>query len=146
MNEELRMQNEELHLADGGAGWPCHNVPAAQASKVASAFAWLRRDRTRPCPPPRRWLSFVKLCKALEFKKWRAATGQRGEAPSVQAPTSRETSSVQHPSTNLPGRCPAVFAEGHQPGGSSDKTSKLRNEPILEMRLSPDFTDVKWRF
>jgi len=50
------MQNEELHLADGGAGWPCHNVPAAQASKVASAFAWLRRDRTRPCPPPGRWL------------------------------------------------------------------------------------------
>jgi len=63
MNDEFRMQNEELQ----GAGWPGHKVPAAQASRVASAFARLRRDRTRPCPPPRRRLSFVKLCKALEL-------------------------------------------------------------------------------
>jgi len=26
------------------------------------------------------------------------------------------------------------------------KNMKLRNEPILEMEESPDFTDVKWRF
>ena len=47
---------------------------------------------------------------------------------------------------NLPGRCPAVLADGHQPGGSGDKTSKLRNEPISKMQLSPDFTDIKSRF
>jgi hypothetical protein len=47
---------------------------------------------------------------------------------------------------NLPERCLVVLTEGHQPGGSGEKTSKLRNEPILEMQLSPDFTDVEWRF
>jgi len=71
------------------------------------------------------------------------AGGRRKKLQSskLQYPSRR---SGQAPSANpkLPGRCPAL----RPPGGSGDKTSKLRNKPNFKMQESPDFTDVKQRF
>jgi len=41
---------------------------------------------------------------------------------------------------------PQDFPKNSSGGAAWLKNMKLRNEPILKMQESPDFTDVKWRF
>jgi len=70
------------------------------------------------------WSRRIPTCVAV------VAHGHHGKAPSVQAPTARETSSTK--GRRVPGRRATWL-----------KNMKLRNEPILKMQESPDFTDVK---
>ena len=78
-------------------------------------------------------LSFVKPCKALEFLNSASHTGQRGK---LQASKRQQPEKLQAPKGRRgPGRRATWL-----------KNMKLRNEPILKMQESPDFTDMKWRF
>jgi hypothetical protein len=66
--------------------------------------------------------------------------GAGGEPPRASG-EKLQASKLQHPEKFQAPRGARVWAEG-----DLAKNMKLRNEPILEMQLSPDFTDVKWRF
>jgi len=71
--------------------------------------------------------SFVKLRQTLEFKK---VAGRHGPSWALGSPAVRD----RRYRANLPGRCRVVLGDGHQPAGSGDKTSKLRNKANFEMQ------------
>jgi len=64
------------------------------------------------------------------FGVWRIGGRKRSKRPS-----SNIQRNFKHQGARVPGRRVTWL-----------KNMKLRNEPILKMQESPDFTDVKWRF
>gem|GEM_PF-4718877 len=66
---------------------------------------------------------------------WGLADWGQETLQASKRPSSNIQRNFKHQGARMPGRRVTWL-----------KNMKLRNEPILKMQESPDFTDVKWRF